>query len=65
MVSDDGDLLRDRKVVGLRIVPVNQPDRLGVFAHPRLDSDAVTQEAIDILIGLVEVSTSTERSVAP
>ena len=59
----DGDLLGDGEVVGLRVLPVDQPDRLGLLADARLDLHAVAQQAVDLAVGLVEVAAAAERRV--
>ena len=56
----DRDLLGDREVVLLRVLPVDEPDGLGLLAGTRLDLDAVAQQSIDVLVGLVEVAAAPE-----
>ena len=42
----NGDLFRDSKVVGRRVGPVDQPNRLVVFTYPGRDLHAITQPFI-------------------
>ena len=37
-----------------RVLPVDQPDGLGVLAHVGLDLHAVAQQAVDLLVDVVE-----------
>ena len=57
----DGHLLGQGEVVGTGILPVDQPDGLGLLADLRLNLHAVTQEAVKLPVGIVEGRTPTER----
>ncbi|KAF2990315.1 hypothetical protein MJC1_02710 [Methylocystis sp. MJC1] len=48
--SFKGYLLGDRKIVVVRLVPVDQLNQLSNFSGLNLDRDAITQERIDSLV---------------
>ena len=50
----DGDLLGDGEVVLLRVLPVDQPDGLRVFAHIGLHLHAIAEQVIDRPVAVVE-----------
>ena len=50
----DGDLFGQRKVIVLRLLPVDQPDGLALLAHLVFDLDAIAQQAVDRFVAVVE-----------
>ena len=64
MVASNRDLLRDSELVRLGVRPVDQPDSFGVLTDARLDVHAVAEQPVDILVGLVEVASTTKRCIA-
>ena len=64
VVAGDRDLLRYGEVVVFRVLPVDQPDGLGLLADSGLDVHAVAQQAVHVLVGLVEIAAAAERRVA-
>ena len=54
MVALDRDLFHNHEVVLLRIVPVDEMNRLGDLSRVDLDGHAVTQQVVDGLIVAVE-----------
>ena len=54
MLAFDRHLFGNGKVVGLRIGPVNKPDSLVLLARPDFFLHAITQQAIDLLVGIIE-----------
>ena len=64
VLAQHRDFLGHREVVGLGVVPVDQPDRLVLLTDARLDLHAVAQQAVDVPVGLVQVAAATKRGVA-
>lgn len=50
----DRDLFRDGEIVVLGMLPVDQPDVIGVLAHVRLDLHAVAQQVVNGAVALVQ-----------
>jgi hypothetical protein len=50
----DRDLLGDREAVALGVLPVDEPDGLGLRADVGLDLHAVTQQLVDAPVAVVE-----------
>src|SRR3712207_7639073 len=55
------DLLGDREVVLVDIVPIDQPKGYSLRARLRLELHAVAQQAVDRFVDLVQVAAGTER----
>lgn len=51
----DRHFLGNRKVVGLRILPVDQPHRLVVLAGTGAHLHAIAQQPVDLLVAVIEV----------
>ena len=54
MLALDRHLFGNGKVVGLRISPVNKPDSLVLLTCTHFFFHAITQQAIDLLVGVIE-----------
>ena len=54
-------LLGDAKVIVRRVLPVDQPDGNGLFSHTRLDLNAVAEQAVNLLVGVVKGLAAAER----
>ncbi|MNR10061.1 hypothetical protein D3C85_1262920 [compost metagenome] len=50
----DGDFLGNGEVVVLRMLPVDQPDGLGVFPNFRLDLHPVAQQLVHRLVTIIQ-----------
>lgn len=56
MLALHRDFFGDSKVVVERMIPIDQIDGFCVLPHIGLDFDAVAQQAIDILVDIIEAS---------
>src|SRR5690606_24545012 len=61
VLASDGDFLDDDEVVGLGVLPVDQPGGFRLLTHARTDLHAVAQQPVDVAVGLVQVVASTDR----
>ena len=61
VLADDRHLLGDGEVVVLGVLPVDQPDRIGLLADVRLHLHAVAQQAVDLAVGVVERLAAAQR----
>ena len=50
----DGDFLGNREVVALRMLPVDQPHRLGVLTHLGLDLHSIAQQFVHRLVTVIQ-----------
>ncbi|MCP5527537.1 MAG: hypothetical protein H7A47_12170 [Verrucomicrobiales bacterium] len=57
----DGDFFGQREVVVLRLLPIDEPDRLRGLAHVRLDLHAVAEQVVDGPVAVVEASAGVAR----
>ena len=61
VLPEHRDFFDHGEVVGVRVAPVDQPDRLGLLADTGLHLHAVTEQLVNVSVGLVEVMASTDR----
>ena len=54
VLAEHRDFLGDDEVIGVRIAPVDQPDRHRWVADARLHLDAVAQQFVDLAVRLVQ-----------
>jgi hypothetical protein len=51
-------------MIGLWVLPVDEPDSLRLLSNTRPDLCPVAQEAVYVLVGFVQISAAAERGVA-
>jgi len=61
ILAADGDLFGNGEVVGLRVLPVDEPDGLELLAGAFLHLHTVAQQLVDGLVGVVQMLAFAQR----
>ena len=48
-------------MVGIRVVPIDQPDGFGLLTNARPNFDPVAKQIIDLVVGLIEITATAKR----